>query len=141
METWILSLKAVISVILVSEFLKELLLGNAYKKYIQFAVSLFIFGALLSSFLQSDFSFPQFPEEIPITENENLLIKQYETEIQHQIAQTLSAHGLSYERISVTLSPQYEIEHIQIETFEDSNEMDAVMKGDFPYEVVRPPEK
>ena len=141
METWFLSLKAVICVILVSEFLKELLLGESYKKYIQFAVSLFIFGILLSSVLQSDFSFPQLPEEISVTQSENLLIKQYEAEITHQIAQTLSTHGLSFERISTTLSPQYEIEHIQIESFEDYNVIDAVMKGDFSYEVVRPSEK
>lgn len=136
MEVWITPLKSVILVILVSEFLKELFLGESYKRYIQFAVSLFIFGFLLSSLLHTDFSLPDFPEDLSVTREENLLVEQYQTEIQAKIGELLLEHNLSYEEITVTLSPTYEIETICIKTQEEKTAVDAVLKGDFPYEVV-----
>lgn len=136
MEHWITNLKAVVVVILISEFLKELLIGETFRKYIQFAVSLFLFGFFLTSFFHTDFSLPSFPEEITVTNEENLLIQQYETQIAAEIGARLSNEGVSYSEILVRLSPQYEIESITIKSCEPPETIDAVLKGEFPYEVV-----
>ncbi len=141
MEHWITNLKAVVLVILISEFLKELLIGETYRKYIQFAVSLFLFCFFLSALFHTDFSLPSLPEEIVIKNNENLLIEQYETQIASEISNRLSQEEISFNEISVTLSSQYDIEKITIKSCESPAAIDAVLKGEFPYEVVQTTEE
>lgn len=140
MQNWIFELKSVILVILVSEFLKEFLTGDKFKKYIQFAVTLFLFAFLLTSFLHTDFSLPPLPAEISETPPQSLLQEEFAVKIQEQIANKLSEQQLSYEKISVVLSDAYEIKTIRIETTEPPEKIYALLKGEFPYEVVFPTE-
>ncbi len=140
MQSWILELKSVVLVILVSEFLKELLTGDKFKKYIQFAITLFLFAFLLTGFLHTDFSLPPLPEDFAEGTHQSLLQEEFAVKIQEQIAKKLSEHQLSYEKISVVLSKAYEIETIRIETTEPPEKIHALLKGEFPYEVVFPPE-
>ena len=141
MEHWITNLKAAVLIILISEFLKELLIGETYRKYIQFAVSLFLFCFFLTSFFRTDLSLPSLPEEMAVKSDENLLIEQYETQIASEIKNRLLQEGISDAEVSVTLSSQYDIENIMIKTCKAPAEIDAVLKGEFPYEVVQTSEK
>ncbi len=140
MQSWILELKSVVLVILVSEFLKELLTGDKFKKYIQFAVTLFLFAFLLTGFLHTDFSLPPLPKDLSEETYQSLLQEEYAMKIQEQIAKKLSEHQISYQIISVVLTETYEIETIRIETTEPPEKIHALLKGEFPYEVVFPSE-
>ena len=131
-------LKAMVLIILVSEFLKELLIGEAYKKYIHFAVSLFVFGFLLSGLLHTDVSLPDFPEEAVTTSGENLLLSRYETDIETEVGRMLSEKNVSYESVTAVLSPTYEIETVRIQTKETPETIHTILKGAFPYEVAQP---
>lgn len=140
MQSWLWELKSVVLVILVSEFLKELLTGERFKKYIQFAVTLFLFCFLLSTFFHTDFSLPQLPEQTEAAPYHNYLPEEFAAVIQSRIAEELSQHQIFCQSITVTLSETYEIQMVHIETDESPEAVGAVLKGEFPYEVVCPSE-
>ncbi len=138
MLSLIMKLKSVVFVILLCEFLKELLVGEKFKQYIQFAVSLFLFTFFLSAFLHTDFSFVPLSELMVSYESENLLLQQYETQIETAVSEELSKNQCSFQTVSVTLSDSYEIKNIRIISEEDPNKIHSLLKGDVPYEVVHP---
>ena len=133
----IIKLKSVVLVILICEFLKELLAGEKFKQYLQFAVSLFLFAFFLSVFLHTDFSLPKFTENISEPIQENLLKSQYETQIANTLSEELIKNGLSCQEVTVTLSDNYEIQNIRIHSEEPPERIHTLLKGEFPYEVVR----
>lgn len=141
MQGMILELKSVVLIILICEFLKELLTGDKFKPYIQFAVTLFLFIFLLSGIFRTDFSLPQLPDDWSEEAFQNMLPKTYAEQMEEQIAKKLSEHRISYRDISVSISEEYELTNILIETEESPETIQAVLKGDFPYEVVYLPER
>jgi len=98
----IFNLKSVVIVILASEFMKQLISGEKYKKYINFAISLMIIGFLLSAVsgtklditVQEDFNYTE------IEGSENLIISEYKNKI---------AEGIS-EKFPKGEPPEFEIE-------------------------------
>ncbi|MBO5408214.1 MAG: hypothetical protein J6A61_02260 [Clostridia bacterium] len=134
----IVKLKSVVLVILICEFLKELLAAEKFKRYLQFAVSLFLFAFFLSAFLHTDFSLPQFSETVAFQPEDNLLKEQYETQIATAVSKELTKNGFSYQNVTVTLSDCYEIETIRIVSDADPEIFESLWKGDIPYEVVHP---
>ena len=136
MHSFIANLKYVVLVILVCEFLKELLATEKFKQYIHFAISLFLFAFFLSTFLHIDFSLPDWEEENYAIHEKNMLKSQYETKIAETISEELTKNGISFQKVIVTLSDSYEIESVQIESTAPPENIHSVLKGDFPYEVV-----
>ena len=141
MTEWIAQFKQVVLVVLVCEFLKELLSTGSFRKYVQFAVNLFLFLFLISSLFRIDFSLPEFSVPTVHTTTENLLIKEYENDIAAEIQTKLSENNLDIATVTVHLNDRYELEAVQIYTNEHPSQIQAVLKGDFPYEVVCPTEK
>ncbi len=141
MTEWIANLKQVVLVVLVCEFLKELLSTGSFRKYVQFAVSLFLFLFLLSSVFRVEFSLPEFQEPFFETSHENLVVKEYETDIATQIKERLRENNLDIVTVTVHLNDRYELKSVQIYTVEDASQIHAVLKGEFPYEVVYPTEE
>ncbi len=141
MTEWIANLKQVVLVVLICEFLKELLAVGSFRKYVQFAVSLFLFLFLISSVFRVEFSLPKL--EIPTweTKEENLVAREYETNIAEQIKNRLLENHLDIYTVTVHLSEQYELKSVQIYTKEDPSQIHAILKGEFPYEVVYPAEE
>lgn len=141
MAEWIDHLKQVVLVVLVCEFLKELLSTTSFRKYVQFAISLFLFFFLFSSLFRIDFSLSV--PEISVTESnfENLLLPEYETRISQEIQEELSQNGVSSQEVAVQLNDQYEIKSVTVFSEEEPEKIQAVLKGDFPYEVVFPTEE
>lgn len=133
-------LKSVIFVILISEFFKELLVGDRFRKYIQFAVSLFLFSFLLSTLFRTDFSLPDIPREFIYPTQQNLLQNEFSATIREEIEKNLTAQKISYHEIRVQLSDTYELESVVIVTNESRETIQQHLKGDFPYEVVCPTE-
>ena len=146
MSEWISNLKQVVLIVLVCEFLKELLSTDSFRKYVQFSIRLFLFLFLLSSLFGVEFGLST---DIPLTiddveyetEEENLLLQEYETQIANQITEELSRNNLSVSQVTVQLNDQYEILCVTVFTKEESAKIQAVLKGDFPYEVVYPTEE
>lgn len=141
MAEWIDHLKQVVLVVLVCEFLKELLSTSSFRKYVQFAISLFLFFFLFSSLFRIDFSLSV--PDISVTESnfENLLLPEYETRISQEIQEELSQNGVSSQEVAVQLNDQYEIKSVTVFSEEEPEKIQAVLKGDFPYEVVFPTEE
>ncbi len=141
MAEWIDHLKQVVLVVLVCEFLKELLSTTSFRKYVQFAISLFLFFFLFSSLFRIDFSLSV--PDISVTESnfENLLLPEYETRISQEIQEELSQNGVSSQEVAVQLNDQYEIKSVTVFSEEEPEKIQAVLKGDFPYEVVFPTEE
>ena len=141
MSEWISNLKQVVLSVLVCEFLKELLSTDSFRKYVQFSIRLFLFLFLLSSLFGVKFALPEFTFTEYETEEENLLLQEYETQIATQITEELSRNNLSVSQVTVHLNDQYEILCVTVFTKEESAKIQAVLKGDFPYEVVYPTEE
>ncbi len=141
MSEWISNLKQVVLIVLVCEFLKELLSTDSFRKYVQFSIRLFLFLFLLSSLFGVKFTLPEFTFTEYETEEENLLLQEYETQIANQITEELSRNNLSVSQVTVQLNDQYEILCVTVFTKEESAKIQAVLKGDFPYEVVYPTEE
>ncbi|MBR5239265.1 MAG: hypothetical protein IKW04_01650 [Clostridia bacterium] len=141
MSEWISNLKQVVLIVLVCEFLKELLSTDSFRKYVQFSIRLFLFLFLLSSLFGIKFALPEFTFTEYETEEENLLLQEYETQIATQITEELSRNNLSVSQVTVQLNDQYEILCVTVFTKEESAKIQAVLKGDFPYEVVYPTEE
>lgn len=141
MAEWISNLKQVVLVVLVCEFLKELLSTDSFRKYVQFALRLFLFFFLFSSLFRLDFSFPQWTEPPLETKTENLLLSEYETTIANTILAELSKNNLNAQKVEVMLDPQYNITSVTVYSNESTDKIQAVLKGDFPYEVVVPTEE
>ena len=131
----IFQLKGIVTVILISEFLKELLSTKRFHKYIQFAVSLVLFLFILSLIGGTDFTLPELPDYIVPKSHENLLKYEYETKISEAVQKKLSDSGISAE-ISVRLNEQYEITNITVYTAAPPESVKALLEGDAPYEVV-----
>ena len=138
MLSLIAKLKSVVLIILICEFLKELLAGEKFKRYLQFAVSLFLFAFFLSVFLHTDFSLPQFSQTVDLQPEDNLLKEKYETQIETAVAEELTKNGLSCQNVTVNLSDNYEIDKIRIVSEADPRQIETLWKGEFPYEVVHP---
>ncbi len=141
MAEWIDHLKQVVIIVLVCEFLKELLSTSSFRKYVQFAVSLFLFFFLFSSLFRLDFSFSLPDISIAENESENLLVPEYEARISERIHQELSQNNLSVQNVTVKLSDQYEIKSVTIFSKDDPEKIKATLKGDFSCEVVPPDEE
>ena len=141
MAGWINHLKQVILVVLVCEFLKELLSTSSFRKYVQFAVSLFLFFFLFSSVFRVEFSLPALNIPAFESKSENLLLAEYETRISEEIKEELLKNNLNVPDVTVQLNDRYEINSVTIYSKEDPNKIQAVLKGDFPYEVVDTTEK
>ncbi len=140
MTEWIANLKQVVLVVLACEFLKELLSTDSFRKYVQFALRLFLFLFLISSLFKVDFSLPEFHTPTIETETENLLLSEYETQIANKISEELSKNNLSAKKVEVCLDNQYNIASVTVFSRESTDKIQAVLKGDFPYEVVVPTE-
>lgn len=138
MSEWIGSLKQVVLVVFICEFLKELLSDGSFRKYVQFAIRLFLFLFLFCSLFQMEFSLPDFPDFSYEFEAENQLISKYETEIAKKIREELIKNQLSVSEVSVELSDQYEIICVTVVSEEAPSKIQTVLKGEFPYEVVPP---
>ena len=140
MTEWIANLKQVVLVVLACEFLKELLSTDSFRKYVQFALLLFLFLFLISSLFQVDFSLPEFHNSTIETETENLVLSEYETQIANKISEELSKNNLNVQKVEVCLDNQYNITSVTVFSNESTDKIQAVLKGDFPYEVVVPTE-
>ncbi len=140
MTEWIVNFKQVVLVVLVCEFLKELLSTDSFRKYVQFAVRLFLFLFLFSSLFRIDFSMPEFVVPAMESESENLLLKEYEIQIAEKIREELSKNHVTASKVEVQLDPQYNISSVTVFSEEDPKNIQSVLKGDFPYEVVNPAE-
>ena len=140
MAEWISNLKQVVLVVLACEFLKELLSSDSFRKYVQFALRIFLFLFLISSLFRVDFSLPEFQMPTVESEHENLLLSEYETQIANSILKELSSHNLSVKQVEVCLDQQYNITSVTVFSEESTDKIHAVLKGDFPYEVVVPTE-
>ena len=140
MAEWISNLKQVVLVVLACEFLKELLSSDSFRKYVQFALRIFLFLFLISSLFRVDFSLPEFQMPTVESEHENLLLSEYETQIANRIFKELSSHNLSVKQVEVCLDQQYNITSVTVFSEESTDKIHAVLKGDFPYEVVVPTE-
>ena len=140
MTEWIANLKQVVLVVLACEFLKELLSTDSFRKYVQFALRLFLFLFLISSLFQVDFSLPEFHNSTIETETENLVLSEYETQIANKISEELSKNNLNVQKVEVCLDNQYNITSVTVFSNESTDKIQAVLKGDFPYEVVVPTE-
>ena len=135
------NLKQVVLVVLICEFLKELLSTSSFRKYVQFAVSLFLFFFLFSYLFRLEFSLPEWDVPEFESESENLLIPEYEHRISEEIKKKLSQNNLDVQEVSVQLSDQYQIESITVFSQEEPAIIQAVLKGDVSYEVVCPTEE
>ena len=74
MQELIVQLKSVVIVILIAEFLKELLTTTRFQKYVHFALSLFLLNFFISLLTGVEISLPmktQSPKTLPY---ENLLL-------------------------------------------------------------------
>ncbi len=138
---FLLELKNIVFVILVCEFLKELLTTEKFKKYIQFAVSLFVFCFFLASILHTDLSFPSFYETKEEFHAANLLKENYQTAVAQSIQKELTSKNLSFEEVCVQLSEDYKMEAVTVVTTCSPNEIQSALKGEIPLEVVSPTEK
>ena len=136
MLSFLMSLKNVVMVILVGECCKELLSGDSFQPYVQFAVRVFLFCFLLSALFHTDFSWPEWTDDALTFHAENNLLATYETQISRQTEKYLNEHGITDAAVTVDLSESYEIERIKIATDAPAQNVAAVLKGEFPYEVV-----
>lgn len=136
MRVFISDLKNVVFIILICEFLKELLTTKKFKPYLHFAISLFLFSFFLSILFHTDFSIPDFTGNLQLSHQENLLISQYEAQIAQKIAEHLSQNHIPVTEVLVTLSDTYEIKAVKIISDSSPESIQSILKGDFPYEVV-----
>ena len=136
MAEWIGSFRQVVLVVLICEFLKELIVEGSFRKYVQFAIRLFLFLFLFCSLFRIEFSLPEFSAPRFETESENLIISEYETKIAEKIKEELLKNQLQCQEVSVALNDQYEIVSVTVFSEEAPSKIQAVLKGDFPYEVV-----
>ena len=136
MRVFISDLKNVVFIILICEFLKELLTTKKFKPYLHFAISLFLFSFFLSILFHADFSIPDFTGNLQLSHQENLLISQYEAQIAQKISEHLSQNHIPVTEVLVTLSDTYEIKAVKIISDSSPESIQSILKGDFPYEVV-----
>lgn len=140
MAEWISNLKQIVMIVLICEFLKELFSTDSFRKYVQFAINLLLFLFLFCSLFRIDFTLPEFDFSVLETENENLVIKEYETQIAISIREELTGNGIDISDVSVQLNEQYEIVSATVFSSEDPAKIYQILKGEFPYEVVHPTE-
>jgi len=138
---WITDFKKMVLIILVCEFLKELLSTGSFRKYVQFAIRLMLFLFLFSALFRIEFTLPELSFSTVEYEEENLLIAEYETQIANRITEELRRNQLSVSEVSVQLNDQYEIIGVTVFSREHPSKIQDVLKGDFPYEVVIPTEE
>lgn len=131
----IVQLKGIVTIILISEFLKELLTTKRFHKYIQFAVSLMLFCFILGLILRTDLTLPENPLSQTDQTYENLLKAEYEADISEAIKKRLADNAISAD-VSVYLNDNYEIEKITFYTAVPPEAVKALLEGDLPYEVV-----
>ena len=87
-----------------------------------------------------EFSLPEFHNSTIETETENLVLSEYETQIANKISEELSKNNLNVQKVEVCLDNQYNITSVTVFSNESTDKIQAVLKGDFPYEVVVPTE-
>lgn len=139
MYDFIFQLKGIVTVILISEFLKELLITKRFHNYIHFAVSLILFSFFLGFIGGTDVTIPEIPDYAVPESNENLLKSEYEIKISEAVQKKLSDSGISAD-VSVELDNRYEITNITVYTAAPPESVKALLEGDAPYEVVFRPE-
>ena len=138
MEEWITNLKQIVMVVLICEFLKELLSTDSFRKYVQFAINLLLFSFLFCSLFRIDFSLPEFQFSELEIDNENLVIAEYESQIAASIREEFTKNNVSVSNVSIQLNDQYEITAATIFSQEHPTKIQTILKGEFPYEVVNP---
>ena len=108
------NLKNIVIVILASEFIKNLAVGDMYKKYINFAVSLVVIGFLISSLssakfditAQTDFNYAE------VESNENLILKEYKKNIAEKLAKKFPENETP--EFEIEVDNEYNVVHIKV---------------------------
>ena len=135
MRDIIFNLKNIVVVILASEFLKQLVLGDKYKKYISLAVSLSVIGFIIATIsgtafdisIQPDFNYS------PPEGNENMIITEYKKKIMEKITKEIP----EISEIEVEIDDDYNVTGLSVKT-KDYEKTDKKLKelGFTGYEIM-----
>ena len=132
----IFNLKSVVIVILVSEFMKQLISGEKYKKYINFAISLMVIGFLLSVISgtkldiigQEEFNYTE------IESSENLIISEYKNKIAERISGKFPKDEPP--EFEIEVDDSYNVISIKVKTDYEDTEKILEELGFTDYEII-----
>ena len=132
----IFSLKNIVIVILVSEFMKQLMSDTKYKRYIDFAISLIVIGFVISAATGKSFNISPSPD-FNYTEGlneENLIANEYKNKIAERVAEKFPDGELP--EFEIELDEKYTIVKIRVKT--DYPDAEKIIKelGFTSYEII-----
>ena len=131
MELFIFNLKGIVVIILMCEFMKNLLTTEKFAKYINIAVSVFIIGFIITSIKGTTFDYdPNYSFNYSQgTISENGLKEQYEKQICDKIKAKLDEKNIAIISIEVAADEEYQIEELKIKTSENKEKIEILLEG------------
>jgi hypothetical protein len=131
MADFILNLKGIVFLIMLAEFAKKLMISKQYSKYINFAISIFIIGVILSGIkgisfnLDSNYTYENPTEQT----SENLIKKEYEKKIIEQISNLLAKNGINYLKVEVEIDDKYHVTKLIIHSNDKTEKVGGIIEG------------
>lgn len=131
MADFILNLKGIVFLIMLAEFAKKLMISKQYSKYINFAISIFIIGVILSGIkgisfnLDSNYTYENPTEQT----SENLIKKEYEKKIIEQISNLLAKNGINYLKIEVEIDDKYHVTKLIVHSNDKTGKVGGIIEG------------
>lgn len=131
MADFILNLKGIVFLIVLAEFAKRLMISKQYSKYINFAISIFIIGVIISGIRGVDFNFDnnfQY-ESSAQKKSENLIKIEYEKKIIEQISNVLKKNGINYLKIEVEIDDKYNVTKLIVNSNDKAEKIGGIIEG------------
>jgi hypothetical protein len=130
-ENLIFSLKNVVIVILACEFMKNLLAADRYKKYIGYALSVFVLGFIITGVRGAAFDLPD-GYGVSVSENiageANTLKAEYEKQICQKVAAKLSEAKIEVVSVEAYADAKYNLTALNVKVKNDVPKATAVLE-------------
>lgn len=140
MEVIISNIKSIVIIIVASEFLKNFLLGDKFKKYITICVNILVMGFIIGQIKNTPYVY-NLTEDIPDYKSEdyeNGIKTEYEQRVSSELRKMLEDKKISVYSIEVISNDDYSIKKIIIHISGRVDTAEEILKGLKPedYEII-----
>lgn len=114
MNEVILSIKNIVTVIVVSEFLKSFFITERYKKYISVSINVLVLAFLISQIVKININFDFSFDDVSSSFYENEISNQYEKDICENLKKEYKKENINVENIIIKTDEQYNVVSLKI---------------------------
>lgn len=108
------NIKSIVTVIVISEFLKSFFINENFKKYVSVSINILVLGFLILQISHINFDFDFSFDNIQNYSYENMLSKQYEKDIEENLKKEYEKENIKVEKIIIETDEQYNVVSLKI---------------------------